>query len=299
MYTSDVASDAEPTRTRDAGLHPRRLGRDDLVLSHFTLARDHPLEDRLTSAAAAGCAGIGLFAGEHRRLIDEGLVTHERLRALLDEHGLVIAEVEALSGWGAHEPSADYLAFEAFAWEVVDEFAVPYVQAIGPYEGTLDDAARAYGELCDRGAEHGARVGLEFLPFTNVVDAADALAIVERADRPNGGVCVDVWHHARGADDLDLLRALPAERIVAVQMSDGPSEPVLDDYKQDCLRHRLPPGEGTFDVDQVVALLLDAGVDLPWDLEVCDDDVWGRSGVDHAVACADGMRRVLERVRAR
>ena len=96
-----------------------------------------------------------------------------------------------LSGWGARHPTDDYLDFERFVWEMVDEFDVPYVQAIGPVDvgldGSFDEAGVRFGELCDRAAEHGATVGLEFLPFTNIVDAADALAIVEAAGRPERG----------------------------------------------------------------------------------------------------------------
>ncbi|WP_420453276.1 sugar phosphate isomerase/epimerase family protein [Ilumatobacter sp.] len=269
-------------------------------MSHFTLGREHPLDDRIALAAGAGFAGVGLFAGELRRVVDDGFDLRE-LHELLDVHDVAFAEVEVLAGWGAARPTAEYRAFEAFVWELVDEFEVPYVQAIGPVDGTPADAAVAFGALCDRALDHGALVGLEFLPFTNVVDAADALAIVEGADRPNGGVCVDVWHHARGADDLDLIRRLPPASIVAVQMSDGSIAPTLDDYKQDCLRHRVPPGEGEFDVEAFVSLLVEVGVDVPWDLEVCDDDVWGpdprRSPASHVGAAADGMRRVLDAAR--
>jgi sugar phosphate isomerase/epimerase len=183
-------------------------------------------------------------------------------------------------------------------WELVDAFESGYVQAIGPYEGTLADAANAFGALCDRAADHGAVVGLEFLPFTNIVDAADALAIVERADRPNGGVCVDIWHHARGANDLDLIRAIPPELITGVQMSDGPAAPTLADYKDDCLRHRVPPGEGDFDAERFVGTLIDMGVALPWSLEVCNDDVWGQPGGEHVRRVAEGMRNVLAAARA-
>ena len=184
-------------------------------------------------------------------------------------------------------------------WELVDAFESRYVQAIGPYDGSIADAADRFGAVCDRAADHGAVVGIEFLPFTNIVDAADALAIVEQADRPNGGVCVDIWHHARGANDLGLIRAIPPELVVAVQMSDGPTTPTLADYKDDCLRHRVPPGEGDFGAVEFVRTLIEMGVDVPWSLEVCNDDVWGRPGADHVQHAADGMRRVLAAARAR
>jgi sugar phosphate isomerase/epimerase len=274
------------------------LHADDLVLSHFSLDRNHPLDDRIRAAGAAGFAGIGLFAGQFITLREAGFSVAE-LRDLLDASGVCLAEIEVLAGWGAATPSDGYRDFETVVWELVDAFESRYVQAIGPFEGSIADAADRFGAVCDRAADHGAVVGLEFLPFTNIVDAADALAIVEQADRPNGGVCVDIWHHARGANDLELVRAIPPELITGVQMSDGPRRPALADYKDDCLRNRVPPGEGEFGAVDFVRMLIELGVDVPWSLEVCNDDVWGRPGADHVRAAADGMRRVLERARAR
>ena len=276
---------------------PRSLRADQLVLSHFSLERSHPIDDRISAAATAGFAGIGLFAGQFVQL-REGGFSIDRLRDLLDEFDVCLAEIEVLAGWGAAEPTEDYRAFESVVWELVDAFESRYVQAIGPYEGTIADAAERFGDVCDRAADHGAVVGLEFLPFTNIVDARDALAIVEAAGRPNGGVCVDIWHHARGAGDLDLIRAIPSELIVGVQMSDGSIEPAMEDYKDDCLRHRVAPGEGEFGAVEFVRTLIDLGVDVPWSLEVCNDDAWGRPAAAHVRRVADAMRHVLAEARA-
>lgn len=265
-----------------------------LVLSHFSLDRNHPIEDRFRAASAAGIQGVGLFAGQYAQLLEHGW-SPARFHELIEDTGVRIVQVEALSGWGADVPAARYLEFEQLVWDIVDEFEVPYVQSIGPYDGSLSDCAQRFGELCDRASEHGTIVGLEFLPFTNIVDAGDALGIVERAARGNSGVCVDIWHHVRGADDLDLIRSIPLELIVGVQMSDGPAAATLDDYKDDCLRNRVPPGAGDFAVDEFVTTLLDHGVDLPWDLEVCNAAAWGVPAAQHVAACADGMRSVLER----
>ena len=111
----------------------RTAATERLVLSHFTLDRNHPLDDRIRAAGAAGFAGIGLFAGQYRQLLADGW-SAGRLHDLLDEHGVSIMEVEVLSGWGASHPTDDYLDFERFVWEMVDEFDVAYVQAIGPVD---------------------------------------------------------------------------------------------------------------------------------------------------------------------
>ena len=107
---------------------------------------------------------------------------------------------------------------------MADEFGSRYLQAIGPYEGTsIDQAASGFAGLCDRAAAHDLLVGIEFLPFTNIQTAAAAWPIVDAAGRPNGGLCIDIWHHKRGAnDDALLIAADPPERVFAIQMSDGP-----------------------------------------------------------------------------
>ncbi len=204
---------------------PRRTAASErLVLSHFTLAREHPLDDRIAAAGAAGFDAIGLFAGQYLRLASDGR-SAQWVRELLDRAGVELRQVEALSGWGARLPSQEYLDFEQTVWEIVDEFSATYVQAIGPFDGDIGDAATRFGALCDRASEHGATVGLEFLPFTNIVDADDARRIVEQAARPNGGVCVDIWHHARGADDLDQIERIPPELIVAGRTQRCPLRP--------------------------------------------------------------------------
>ncbi len=279
------------------GRAPRSLTGDDMVLSHFSLERNHDLDDRIASAGAAGFAGIGLFAGQWMTLTDDGW-SQSRLGDALDTASIGLAEIEVLAHWGRSAPTEEQLAFEAVVWDLVDTFESRYVQAIGSYDGSIHDAAIRFGALCDRAAEHGAVVGLEFLPFTNIVDAGDALRIVEEAGRPNGGVCVDIWHHVRGADDVSLLEAIPGELITGVQMSDGPRRapdtgPGFD-YRDDCLRHRVPPGSGEFDVSGFVELLRAKGVDVPWGLEVCNDAAWGRPAHDHVHAIARGMRSLID-----
>jgi sugar phosphate isomerase/epimerase len=272
---------------------PRELNSSDLVLSYFSLDRQHPLEDRVAAAAAAGFAGIGLYIGEYQRLQREGLAG-AWLDDILDRHGMCVAEIEVVRGWAQQGNAYDAcLAMEASAWEMADRFGCRYLQAIGPYDGTVEEAGRAYGALCDRAADHGLVVGLEFLPFTNIVTAGDALRIVEVADRPNGGVCVDIWHHTRGANDLALVQAIPAEKVTGVQMSDGKLVPRNPDYLQDCLRNRVAPGSGEFCAVKFVRALIEMGVDVPWGMEVCNDSVWGQPAAGHVLAVAEGMRAVL------
>lgn len=276
---------------------PPDAAQDELVLSHFSLSPHHPIEDRIEAAKQAGFSAIGLYIGDYRRHLASGLAP-TGLQELLHDADLRLAEIEVLSGWAQDRPSDDYWETERLAWAIADDFGSRYVQAIGPYTGSISDAAAAFAGLCDRAADHGLVVGLEFLPFTNIADAHDALRIVQDANRPNGGVCVDIWHHVRGRNDMDLIRAIPGELITGIQMNDGTLRPVMSDYKQDCLTWRVPPGEGEFDITGVVGALLDAGVDVPWSLEVCNAEAWEHDAHGHVRRCADGMRTALAAARS-
>jgi sugar phosphate isomerase/epimerase len=273
----------------------RQLRFPDLVWSHFSRPRYGGFDERVAAAARAGMAGIGLYVFEYERLRRDEQRSAAELRAVLAESGVVVSDVEVVSGWWASDGDAAERCrrVEALAYEMADELGVRYLQAIGPYHCGIDEAATGFGGLCDRAAEHGLLVGIEWLPYTNIATAADAQAIVHAADRRNGGYCADIWHHARGANDLSLIRALEPDRIFAIQLNDGAMRPELDDYKADCLANRLPPGDGEFDCVGFVRALWEMGVEAPISLEVCSTELWDAPADVAARAAAEGARRVL------
>jgi sugar phosphate isomerase/epimerase len=209
---------------------------------------------------------------------------------------MVIADAELARGWWATDGDAaeECRAIERSAYEMADEFGVRYLQATGPYECPFEQAVDGFGRLCDRAAVHGLLVGIEWLPFTNIRNAAEAAAIVRACDRPNAGYCADIWHHVRGANDLDMIASLEPERIFAIQMNDGSLVPAVDDYKTDCLTHRVPPGDGEFDCVGFIELMQRMGVTAPISLEVPSTELWRAPAEKAARVAADGMRRVLE-----
>lgn len=232
-------------------------------------------------AATNGFAAIGLYIGHYEQLEREGFAPHG-LRDLLAEHGVCLAEIEVIPGLGKPE-------MEAVAWRMADEFECRYLQVIGPAGDDKAAAAQAFGSLCDRAGDHGLVVGLEFLPFTDIVSVHDARQIVEDAGRPNGGICVDIWHHERGARDLAGIAALPGEMITGIQMNDGTLRPENPDYYTDCLANRRPPGQGEFDIDGFIAAVRGTGCRVPMSLEVCSATGWANPDA-HIAAIAAGIR---------
>ena len=168
------------------------LGPDDLILSHFSLGRFRPFEERVRAAAEAGFAAMGLYVGEYERLRAQGARDGD-LRAVLGQYGMRVVEIEALRGWSATGAERDaYLVTERSVFAMSDALGPGHhVQVIGPYTGTLDDAAQAFAGVCDRAAEHGLAAAIEFLPeMSNIPDAATAMQIVTR---PAGPTAASAW----------------------------------------------------------------------------------------------------------
>ena len=105
----------------------------------------------------------------------------------------------------------------------------------------------AYAELCADAAKHtDARIVYEFMPFdVNVHDLDTALAVVNGADAPNGGLAIDTWHMSKLGITPDDLRRVPLSRLAWVELSDGFYED-MDDLIDETVNHRQLPGEGEF-----------------------------------------------------
>ncbi len=271
-----------------------QLGWGDLVWSHFSRPRFDPIPARVRAAAHAGFDGIGMYAHAYGRWLDEGRTAAE-LRDLLAQNNLVLAEIEAMRGWWADSgPLADEAqAVEKWAVDLATEIGARYLQVIGPYDCDLDTVIHRFGELCDRAADVGLLVGIEWLPFTNITTPADAQRIVETADRPNGGYCVDIWHHMRGTANLADVLALDPSHVFAIQMNDGTLLPADSDYKRDCLANRVVPGAGEFECAAFVAALHAHGVQAPLSAEVCSPTMWESPVEWAAEQCATSLRSVL------
>jgi sugar phosphate isomerase/epimerase len=242
----------------------RPLGPDDLVLSHFSLGRRVELQDRVEAAASAGFEGIGWYVADYVAHLERGW-TDQRILQLLDDHGLVLHEVDALP--------LDRLGLVDAAIHMVGAFGARNLQVQGDRPGSADHAAAEIGRIADRIAPFDGVVAIEFLGSNNITTAADALDLALRSERPNVGVQVDIWHHVRGACDWEMLASLPLERIVSVQLDDGPIAPVDPDYLVDTIHHRCVPGEGEFDIERFLGIVHPPGSRLPISLEIIDDDL--------------------------
>jgi sugar phosphate isomerase/epimerase len=226
--------------------------------------------------------------------------------ALVSEHGLRVAEVEGLFGWAAlPEQAEESRSEEATVFAMADVFGADHMITVGPPPGTYgraawDELAERFAGLCDRAADHGLRVALEFVPqLTELEDLASALEIVERADRPNGGICLDAWHFFRGAQQFDVLQTVPLDRLVLLQLCDGPTVPLEPDYERDTLTNRQIPGVGEFDLARMMAALDRGPSDTYISVEVFSTALQELPFADAARLLAAGGRDTLAGLRRR
>lgn len=292
----------EPHTSSDPSLTPRSphdLGPTDIVWSHFSRPRTDDVVGRIEAAAAAGYDAIGLYTARYESARDEPGAL-EAIDDALDRTGLMIAEIEVMQGWAAGDGAPDErsTAMEQTVVEMAQRWGCRYVQAISMHTCTTEQATKAFGQLCDRLGEHGLLVGIEWVPFTSIKTAADAQRIVESADRPNGGYCVDSWHLTRSTNDLEDIRRLDGSKVLAVQLNDGTVTPELpDDYYTDCLSYRTPPGQGEFDLVDLVKVLDEIGSTAPLSLEVPSTTLWEMPIGDAAAASITGLRQILTQAR--
>ncbi len=275
-----------------------------LVLANLTPLRVATFQQRVEVAAAAGFTALGLSLTSYRQILATGLSPRE-VRAILDGNGVRVAELEVIIGFaadpetggGAPDTRGGSLADLDEYLAMAELFGARHLQTVGSFRAPIvePDVIERFAALCDRAADVGLKVALEFIPTTNVPDAATANWIVTEAGRPNGGVCVDVWHHVRGANDLALLRAIDRAHLVSIQLDDGPIDRADPDFRTETLHYRNVPDEGQFDLDAFLAALGGADPAIPVSVEVLSDELAAADPVDAARRLVTGTKAVLAR----
>jgi sugar phosphate isomerase/epimerase len=279
------------------------LGPSDLVLCSGTVARGTSFRERLEAAAAAGYSGVSLWGRDYQGARDEGYGDAD-LVALLNDYGLKVAELDPVWWWtpGASSLSIppeldpiDVFRFgEAELFRIAEVLGARSVNAADVLGGEWEvvDAAASFAALCDRAAQHGLLVHLEWLSWSRIPDLATALEVVTLADRPNGGLNIDTWHCARSGTSASDLLAVPGERVLAVQLDDGPAE-AEENLIDATLHARLLPGEGAFDLLGYLGSLRTIGAGAPIGVEVFSDDLHGLGPTEAARRAAEATRRLL------
>jgi sugar phosphate isomerase/epimerase len=262
----------------------------------------------IDAAVAGGFAGVSMLPTDYRAARAAGWRDAD-LRALAADRGVRVAVLDPYARWlprwepppGLRAEHVELMATdEAELLAMAEALGVASVSVVEPFgaEYETGELAESFAAFCDRAAERGLAVQLEFVPFTGVRDLTAAWDVVRLADRPNGGLLIDVWHYFRSRSDGGLLARIPGERIHAVQVCDAAAEPV-GGLVRDSLRHRSLPGEGDLDVVGLLSLLVAKPGLGAIGLEVFSEELWRLEPTEIGRRGGAALRRTLARARSR
>jgi len=256
----------------------------ELIASCWTIAGDvyygapretspHDFRSRVETASAVGYRGIGLF---HADLVaDSARLGYPAMRKILSDNGMKYVELEIVGDWfadGARRASSDKVRLNLL--RAAEQLGAGCVKAFGDTTGgdwPIEVMVDEFRTLCKEAAGAGARVALEYMPFTNIKTPERALEIVDGAGAGNGGLTVDVWHTARGAIGFELIARIPRERVLIVEIDDALAEPI-GSLAEDTNNQRKLCGQGVFDIPGFLSAVGATGYVGPIGVEILSEE---------------------------
>ncbi|MGE0881651.1 MAG: sugar phosphate isomerase/epimerase family protein [Acidimicrobiia bacterium] len=216
------------------------------------------LVERVEVAAATGFGQVSFSPADDAPLRASGR-TPDEFRAWANDLGVTVEILDAVIEWYPHPPPKRPMGGAAFSVDEVLDIAAAFggrsVSALPAFPSDLDNDGYVehFASLCDKAAERGLLIHIEFVPLGGIKGIEDAWDIVRKADRANGGVLFDSWHFWYGSRDFDALEQIPAEKLMAVQLNDGPEH--LDSLIKATFNGRYLTGDGVMDLERMVRIL--------------------------------------------
>lgn len=258
------------------------------------------LEEKLAACAAAGFDGVELFEQD---LITSPL-SPEEVRERAARLGLTLDLYQPFRDLEGVEPEQFALNLERLEakFQLMDRLGIDTILVCSNVDtatvhddAIIADQLRRAGEL---GARYGKRIAYEALAWGTYVNTYwHSWELARAAEHEAIGVCIDSFHILSRGDDPSRIAEIPGEKIFFVQLADA--QPMGMDVLPWSRHHRVFPGEGGFDVVEMVRLLTHAGYSGPLSLEIFND-VFRET--DPAVTAVDGKRSLIwlqQRVRGR
>lgn len=268
--------------------------------------RHHTFETQLQVAKASGytCLPIGILT--YKNLVAEGMTATD-IRAMAMEYEIKLSHYDGFAGW-VPEPYSSHLAEAAKqalaastseCLEICEALGLTAVCSTGVFESgkySVDQLAEYWADFSLRTNQLGIRAELEFIPMFSIPSLSMAWEIVQGSLTNNASVFFDTWHFLRGEVDMALLRRMPAGSIRTVQIADGYAVMHGDNLFEDCLSHRLPPGEGELPIIEVLKVLhAKGGVDNIGP-EIFSDRLDDLPAIEAAQICARQTRWMLDQL---
>jgi len=229
-----------------------------ISLAHLTVLDTTPPE-LVTVAAAAGFRSIGIRLTATPSVgvppydaLHDGPVLRDTLQRLADT-GVSVLDTEFLR----FEPDQPVGVPEGFL-EVSARLGAKNVLVMSAEPDEARSIER-FGELCDRAAQYGLNVCLEFAIYTGVRTLAHAASLLAKAQRANASVLIDALHFSRSGGVPAHVTQVDPGLFRYVQICDAsPDMPAPTDTPaliREARTGRLLPGDGVLPLRELVAAL--------------------------------------------
>lgn len=224
-------------------------------LSFLTVADVSPVE-AVKIAAKCGYAAVGLrLLPAAPNEVDYPILSDSKLiketRAALDDTGVRIADVEIVRITSDFEPNK-YLQFLSTA----EQLGARHILVAGndPEQSRL---IHHFAQFCELSKQFGLSCDLEFMPWTNVKNLAQAEYIVNQSGQENAAILIDALHFDRSDSTLEQIKALDLKQLNYVQLCDGFAEydPSDEGLIKIARSNRLVPGQGEIDLIGLIRAL--------------------------------------------
>jgi 2-keto-myo-inositol isomerase len=245
--------------------------------------------------ASASCPRMEVWLTK----LEKHLESHsaDATRQLLADKGVQVVAASYQGGLLLSQGQQRQAHFDHFRrrLDICGELGIGILNVVADFAGKIEqtDLERAVVSLkqAAQWAEaYSVRLGLEFRAGGSFCASLDtALWLIDTADEPNLGVCLDVFHYYTGPskfDDLDLLRP---ERLALVQVCDLAGVPRELAGDSD----RVLPGDGDFRLEPIIAKLQAIGYTGPVSLEVLNPTLWQVKPTQVLELGMAAMRRLL------
>ena len=223
-------------------------------------------------ALTYGFRGLEIDTSEFAKRVElRGL---ERAKRFLESGHLKVSGFELPMKWRGDES-----VYEA-ELEKLDQIA-GYAAALGvkgchtpimpatdmfPYHENFELHRKRLGAIADSLAKHGIRLGVSFFATSShrtgkdyqFIHEADALVtLIKSVSSKNIGLMLDTWNWHFGGGKLDQVRALGADRIVAVRMAEAPAEATTATVTDE--QRLIPAISGPVDNAAIIGVLSEIG----------------------------------------
>ena len=246
------------------------------------------LETKLAAAAKAGFRAVEIF--ENDLTFFPGKAKDARRMAA--DLGLEIVALQPLRDFeGAPEPQRRRNFERARRkLELARELGAPLLclcsSVAEDAHPEVERIAEDLAGLADIALQFGVRLGYEALSWgRHVKDWTQAWRIVELADRDNLGIVLDSFHICARGLAVELIGALPGNRIALVQVADSPA--LQMDLLSLSRHYRCYPGQGDYPVVEYLDAVARTGYRGPVSLEIFNEQFRGASAASIAI---DGKR---------